>query len=80
MATLAPKAERTGSDGAAQQRSLFAVPSMHCAGCIGKIERGLKDVDGIAAARVNFSAKQVVIDHDRSLNDHDLQQVIARIG
>ena len=33
--------------------TLFAVPGMRCAGCISKIETGLTQVPGIAAARVN---------------------------
>ena len=38
------------------EETVLAVPGMHCAGCISKIERGMKDVPGVAAARVNLSA------------------------
>jgi Cu2+-exporting ATPase len=60
--------------------SLFAVPGMHCAGCIAKVERGLADVPGIVSARVNYSAKRVAIEHDRALSPPDLREAIAGIG
>ncbi len=60
--------------------SLFAVPGMHCAGCIAKVERGLADIPGIVSARVNYSAKRVAIEHDRALSPPDLRDAIAGIG
>lgn len=60
--------------------SIFAVPGMHCAGCIAKVERGLADVPGIVSARVNYSAKRVAIEHDRALSPPDLRNAIAGIG
>jgi Cu2+-exporting ATPase len=49
-------------------RSVFAVPGLHCASCIAKLETGLADVPGILAARVNFTARQVTIDHLPEMN------------
>ena len=46
---------------APSQRTLLAVPGVHCAGCMSKIERGLAGVPGIASARVNLSARVVTI-------------------
>jgi len=43
--------------------TLLAVPGMHCAGCISKIEHGLVAVSGVASARVDFGAKQVTVAH-----------------
>lgn len=40
---------------------LFSVPSVHCAGCISSIERGLAGMDGLAAARVNLTQKRLVV-------------------
>lgn len=37
----------------------ISVPTVHCAGCIGKIERGLKTLDGVVNARVNLSLKRL---------------------
>lgn len=41
----------------------FAVPGMRCAGCISKIEGRLPLAPGIAAARVNLTAKRVTVSH-----------------
>jgi len=58
----------------------FTVPGMKCAGCIGKIERELPKIAGIEAARVNFSAKRVAIQHDPALDEDDLSQALLSIG
>ncbi|MDZ4276083.1 MAG: heavy metal translocating P-type ATPase [Erythrobacter sp.] len=58
----------------------FTVPGMRCAGCIGKIERELPKVDGIIAARANFSAKQVAIQHDPALDETALTAALLVIG
>ena len=60
--------------------SRFTVPGMRCAGCIARIERGLAKVDGVAAARVDFSSKRVAVRHDTQLSDAELVEAIARIG
>lgn len=58
----------------------FAVPGMHCAGCIGKIERGLVQIEGIGAARVNFSRKTVSISYDPILSVPDLRAAMLGLG
>ena len=65
---------------AALAESLFSVPSLRCAGCIAKVENGLATVEGIAAARVNFTAKRVRIAHDPALDQPRLAAEIERIG
>lgn len=60
--------------------SRFAVPGMRCAGCITKLENGLAAVPGIAAARVNFTAKQVQISHDPALAAPALLKAFAGLG
>lgn len=49
--------------GAPLTASLFAVEGMRCAACIARIEGGLVKVPGVAAARVNLSARTVRVDH-----------------
>jgi Cu2+-exporting ATPase len=60
--------------------SRFTVPGMRCAGCIARIERGLGELEGVAAARVNFSARRVAVRHDARLNDEDLLAALRRLG
>jgi Cu2+-exporting ATPase len=66
--------------GAALNVSRFAVPGMRCAGCIAKLEQGLAAVPGIAAARVNFTARQVQISHDPALDQPALVRTFASLG
>ena len=60
--------------------SRFTVPGLRCAGCISKIERGLAKLEGVDAARVNFSAKRVAVRHNARLGEDDLVEAIAAIG
>lgn len=58
----------------------FTVPGIKCAGCIAKIERELAKVEGIASARVNFSAKRVAIEHAPNLEEAALTQALEHLG
>lgn len=60
--------------------SRFTVPGIHCAGCIGKIERGLALVSGVASARVNLSAKRVAVSHAATLDAETLIAEIRKLG
>ncbi|MBC7521736.1 MAG: heavy metal translocating P-type ATPase, partial [Sandarakinorhabdus sp.] len=60
--------------------TLFSVPGMRCAGCIAKLETGLAAVPGIAAARVNFTARRVAITHLPTLGAPDLTAALAGLG
>ncbi len=53
-----PEADVAPSAGAMQ----FSLPTIHCAACIQKIERGLAKVRGVRAARVNLSLKRLSVD------------------
>jgi Cu2+-exporting ATPase len=55
--SAAPLALETASGPALQ----FSVPSVHCAACIGKIERGLAHLNGVLSVRVNLSMKRLSI-------------------
>jgi len=58
-----------------------AVRGMHCAGCVGKVERALRDVDGVEEASVNLATERarVRFDPDRTAFAA-LQQAVARVG
>ena len=60
--------------------SLFAVPAIHCAGCMAKIENGLAAVPGIASARVNMTARRVAIRHDPAIEPPALKAAIVALG
>jgi P-type Cu+ transporter len=42
----------------------LGVQGMHCAACVGKVERALNAVDGIADARVNLATEQATFEFD----------------
>jgi Cu2+-exporting ATPase len=65
---------------AALPETLFAVPGIRCAGCISKLETGLSQFPGIAAARVNFSAKRLAVNHLPETTIPDIQRAIAELG
>lgn len=48
----------------AQANVFLSLPEIHCAGCIGKVERALNGLDGVRNARVNLSLKRVAIATD----------------
>jgi Cu2+-exporting ATPase len=40
----------------------FSLPTIHCAACIGKIERGLNTIPGVKSVRVNLSMKRLSVE------------------
>ncbi len=38
------------------------VPSVHCAGCIGKIERNMQAIEGVTRARLNLGSKRLLVE------------------
>lgn len=58
----------------------FALPGVRCAGCISKIETGLAPLPGVSGARVNFTAKRVVIDHEAALKPDTIRVALERLG
>jgi len=60
--------------------TVLAVPGIHCAGCIGKIERGLAAEPGVAEARVNFTARMVTVAHAPEIDARALVAALARLG
>jgi Cu2+-exporting ATPase len=66
--------------GTAAERTLFAVPGIRCAGCIAKIERGLAGLSGVLSARVNFTARQIAVEHLPELQIPRIQEALAELG
>jgi len=59
----------------------LVVPEMHCAGCMGKIERAVRAIPGVIAARVNLTARKLGADYDPSRVDADaIIAVVERLG
>lgn len=61
-------------------RSTLAVPGMHCAGCMSKVERGLGAVPGVTSARVNLSSRMVTVSHAAQVDARHLITALAELG
>jgi len=64
----------------ATSRSVLAVPGMHCAGCMGKVERALGAVPGVASARANLTARTIAVDHTEAVEIPALVAALAGAG
>lgn len=60
--------------------TVLVVPGMHCASCMGKVERALAALPGVQTARVNLTARQVNVLHDGALGVPDLVGALGAIG
>ncbi|MEH6728413.1 MAG: heavy metal-associated domain-containing protein, partial [Hyphomicrobiales bacterium] len=59
---------------------IFSVPSIHCGGCISKIEHAVTTLPGVDSARVNLTLKRlrVVVGAPRDIIEVD--ETLTRIG
>ncbi len=59
----------------------LVVQSMHCAGCMRRIERALGELDGVSFARANLSTKRVAVKWDPArLQPAAIVEKLASIG
>ena len=56
----------------------FSVPGVTCAACIGKIERGLSHLNGVASVRVNLSMKRLSV--AGQVDPEAIQSAVAAMG
>lgn len=75
----APLAEATAMPRATANMFL-SVPTIHCAACIGKIERTLSAYPGVTEARVNLSLKRVAITAEPDIRVDDIVATLDGIG
>jgi Cu2+-exporting ATPase len=59
----------------------LAVEGVGCAGCMRKIESGLKQIPGIVEARLNFTNRRLAVDwHEGALDAADVIRALEGIG
>jgi P-type Cu2+ transporter len=64
-----------------QSRMELAVEGVGCAGCIRKIEGGLKRLPGIVDARLNFTNRRLAVEwRDGEIDPGEVIRALARIG
>ncbi|MBK5932623.1 ATPase [Rhodovulum imhoffii] len=58
----------------------LSLPTIHCAGCISAVERGLHATRGVREARVNLTLKRVAVAADPDVSAEDLVRVLDGLG
>src|SRR5207244_5852915 len=63
------------------ERLTLPVRGMHCAACVGKVERALTSVPGVDEATVNLATEKATVTFDSTRTDVTrLQDAVARAG
>jgi len=75
----APYAQEIAGRKSADGDIILSLPGIHCAGCIGTVERSLKATKGVQDARVNLSRKRVTITA-KGMQADPLIDVLAQAG
>ncbi len=79
--SVAPTAEQVARmNETTEARIMLSLPSIHCAGCISAVERGLLRSDGVRSARVNLTLKRVSIEADPDVTPEKMVAVLEKIG
>ena len=76
----APAAQEPAEAGAEQGRIALSLPSIHCAACISKIERGLNAHEGVTSARVNLTLKRANIEAVPGVTAAEMVDVVEGLG
>jgi cation transport ATPase len=61
-------------------KTTFAVKHLDCASCAMVMEGICEDAPGVTKAEVQIGKKQLVVEHDESLNVGELQKALSTEG
>lgn len=79
--SVAPLAGRTAEPSEpGGNELLLSLPTIHCAGCISTVERGLNATPGVRGARVNLTLKRASVTTDPGMSAADIIPVLDRLG
>ncbi|SDQ13507.1 Cu+-exporting ATPase [Pseudovibrio sp. Tun.PSC04-5.I4] len=56
------------------------VEGMNCASCVGRIEKALKNISGVASASVNLAMESVQVNYDETLTPQDVANALQKAG
>ena len=54
---------------AAEAEITMSVVGMHCASCVGRVEKSIRDLDGVAEVSVNLATEKVSVKYDSTKTD-----------
>ncbi|MBE9581825.1 MAG: cation-translocating P-type ATPase, partial [Proteobacteria bacterium] len=49
------------------EKATLNIQGMTCAACVLRVEQGLKDLDGVKKASVNFATEKATVEYDSSV-------------
>jgi len=65
----------------AEVKKTFPIKGMHCASCVGVIERALRKVDGVLSASVNIATEEGSVTYDSDIIDETkIASAVAQVG
>ncbi|WP_192715761.1 heavy metal translocating P-type ATPase [Paenibacillus sp. OAE614] len=64
-----------------QEQASLQITGMTCAACANRIEKGLKKLDGVSEANVNFAMERATVTYDpeRTSTDH-MEEAVKKLG
>lgn len=68
------------TDGVQQHTLTLPIEGMHCASCVGRVERALTGVPGVSAVSVNPATERAEVSVDSGVDPSVLVQTIERLG
>lgn len=63
-----------------QYQETLSIEGMTCASCVGRVEKALKKVDGVASAAVNLATEKAVITSSQPIDRNTLVKAVERAG
>lgn len=61
-------------------RTEILVDGIHCAGCLGSVERALRRVEGVTEIHVDKNRKRATVEHDEKVEASLLVSSLKEIG
>ncbi|MBO6890828.1 MAG: copper-translocating P-type ATPase [Roseibium sp.] len=68
------------ADSQSEQTLSLPVEGMHCASCVGRVERALKGIAGVVEANVNLATERAVVRIDGAVDPAALVEAIEKLG
>ena len=65
---------------AVTRKFVLAVKGMHCAACVARVEKALRDVPGVVSASVNLASERAAIEYIEGTEIADLKRAIREAG
>jgi Cu+-exporting ATPase len=61
-------------------QAVFDITGMHCAGCVGRVEKALKNVSGVRSARVNLALERADMETGEGFQPAHAVKAVEAIG